>query len=555
MSSIYALTVARQTLVYLLPEFLIIAAGIAMMTAGAFVRWPRGTWAALAALTLTAALALVFGLPVATPDLYSSVVAADAFSTFMRLGILVGGLILLGLAHDQVDDARAPEFFGALLLLHAGAMLVATANEMVFLFAGLELVSIPTYLLLYLSRRTEVTQEAAIKYFFLSIFASALLLFGMAYLYGLTGISNLKAISYIVHWKSGAMNLPQPQLATVALVFVLGGLGFRIAAVPFHFYAPDVYQGSPTIVAAMLAWIPKVVGFAAIIRLLTPVFGWEHIPGEVSNLADSSGKALWLTTILAIITMTLGNTVALAQHNLKRLLAYSSIAHAGYMLIGVAAAFRNGVGGPENVLGADSVVYYLATYGLMTLGTFGVLMALDSKDRPIRNIDDLSGLGHTNTWAALALGLCLFSLAGIPPLAGFWGKFRIFQAALDAAHGGDAPTFQLLTIVGAINAAIGAYVYLRLIYTVFLKQPVDGSATPVCQGGLPTKLALAACAVLSLVLGLLPGVVSQASSRSGRAAVALPSPLYTAGRLLADRAVPLAPAVVQGASASAVAGH
>ena len=544
MSSIYALTVEKQTLVYLLPECLIIFAAIAMMTAGAFVRWPRRTWATLTAMVIGVALVIVSALPVPDPDLYSSVVAADAFSAFMRLGILLGGLILLGLAHDQVDDARAPEFFGAFLMVHAGAMLVATANEMVFLFAGLELVSIPTYLLLYLSRRTEVTQEAAVKYFFLSVFASGLLLFGMAYLYGLTGISNLKALAFVTHWKSGAMNLPQPQFATIALVFVLAGLGFRIAAVPFHFYAPDVYQGSPTIVAALLSWIPKVVGFAAILRLLTPVFGWEHIPGEVSNLATGSNKALWLTMVLAVITMTLGYTVALAQDNLKRLLAYSSIAHAGYMLIGVAAAFRNGVDGPESVLGADSVMYYLATYGLMTLGTFGVLLALDSRERPVEKVDDLAGLGRTNFWAALALGLCLFSLAGIPPLAGFWGKFRIFQAALDAAHGADAGTFQFLTIAGAINAAIGAYVYLRLIYTMTFKEPV--APAPSCRGSWPTSLAIGACASLSLVLGLLPGLISEASSRSGAAVVALPSPVRTGGGVLAKRSAP-ATTVVQGA--------
>ena len=522
MSSIDALTVAKQTLVYLLPEILIMLTAIVMMTAGQFVRWPRRSWAAVASVALCLGIGLVAALPIAEPDIYSSVVAADAFSSFVRLGILLTGLILLGLAHDQVDDERAPEFFGALLLVHAGAMLVASANEMVFLFVGLELVSIPTYLLLYLSRKTEVTQEAAIKYFFLSVFSSALLLFGMAYLYGLTGISNLKALAYVVHWKGGAMQLPQPQFATVALVFVLAGLGFRIAAVPFHFYAPDVYQGSPTIVTAMLAWIPKVVGFAAIVRLLTPVFGWEAVPGEVSNLARVSDKALWITWVLAVATMTLGNTVALAQDNLKRMLAYSSVAHAGYLLIGVAAALRNGAGGPESVLGADSLVYYLATYGVTTLGIFGVLLALDSRERPVETVDDLAGLGRTNPTAALILGVFFFSLAGIPPLAGFFGKFRIFQAALDAAHGADVWTFQTLTVIGVINAAIGAYVYLRPVWTMTFKDPVG--VPPKEHAGWPTVLAIFACAGLSLALGFLPGL-SDATERSGAASIALPSPL------------------------------
>jgi NADH-quinone oxidoreductase subunit N len=526
MSPIDPVTVAKQTLVYLLPEILIIAAATAVMTASPFVRWPRRTWAALSGLVLLVAVALVCTLPSPKPDLYSSVVAADAFSTYLRLGILLAGLIILAMAHDQVDDDRAPEFFGGLLMIHAGAMLVATANEMVFLFVGLELVSIPTYLLLYLPRRTRVTQEAATKYFYLSIFASALLLFGLAYLYGLTGISNLKALSYVVHWKANAMQVPQPLFASIALVFVMAGLGFRIAAVPFHFYAPDVYQGSPIVMAALLSWIPKVIGFAAIIRVLTPAFGYEPLAGVVSNLATSSDKALWLTWVLAVVTMTLGNTVALAQDDLKRLLAYSSISHAGYLLIGVAAAFRNGADGPENVLGADAIVFYLATYALMTLGAFGVILALHSPERPVEKVDDLAGLARTRPWAAWALGCCLFSLAGIPPLAGFWGKFRIFQAALDAAHGADAQAFQLLTVIGVINAAIGAFYYLRILIAMTFREPAG--APPAHRAGWPTVLAVGACASLSLVLGLFPGPLSEVARQSGEAAMALPSPLVEA---------------------------
>ena len=184
------------------------------------------------------AILLLFFLRDVTPDPYSAVFLNDAMSGYARLGFLLGALVLLGLAHGQVDDARSAEFYGCLLMLHAGAMLVAGANDLVFLFVGLELVSIPTYLLLYLSRRDKTTREAATKYFFLSIFSSALLLFGFAYLYGLAGVSNLKALAYLVHWHSNNLPLPQPQLATIALIFVVAGLGFRVAAVPFHWYAP-----------------------------------------------------------------------------------------------------------------------------------------------------------------------------------------------------------------------------------------------------------------------------------------------------------------------------
>ena len=240
------------------------------------------------------------------------------------------------MAHDQVDDARAAEFFGALLMINAGSMLVASANELVFLFVGLELVSIPTYLLLYLSRRDAEHAGGGDQ-----VFLPEHLLVGPAALRpgvplrpdrreqpegpGLPGLTR----------RSAGL---QPQLGLIAVVFVMAGLGFRVAAVPFHFYAPDVYQGSPTILAALLAWVPKAIGFLAIIRTLTAVVS---VAGREDPLSQ---KAMMLAWVIAAVTMTLGNTVALMQENLKRLLAYSSIAHAGYLMIGVAVAFRNAPG-------------------------------------------------------------------------------------------------------------------------------------------------------------------------------------------------------------------
>ncbi len=472
-----ALLVARQTLLVLMPELLMLSVATVMMTAGAFTPWPRRVWAIASAGTMVGAIVLLIALRTTTTDVYSAVAINDALSGYGRLGFLLAGLILLGLAHDQVDDARAAEFFGAILMIHAGAMLVASANELVFLFVGLELVSIPTYLILYLPRRTATTQEAATKYFFLSIFSSGLLLFGLAYLYGLAGVSNLKALSYLIHWGGNSLwFVPQSELATVALVFIMAGLGFRVAAVPFHWYAPDVYEGSPTVVAALLSWVPKGVGFLAIIRLLTSVFGWERGLTNaltISNLEHVSDKAAFLAALIAIVTMTLGNTVALRQENLKRLFAYSSIAHAGYLMVGVAAAFRNSTPDGVSSLGVEAIMLYLATYALMTLGAFGVIIALSTKDRPIETVDDFSGLALTNPLAALAMGLCLFSLAGVPPMAGFYGKFWIFSSALAVAHGPDARGFQALAIIGVLNAAVGAYYYLRILMKMVFSPPPD----------------------------------------------------------------------------------
>jgi NADH-quinone oxidoreductase subunit N len=505
-----ALSIAQRTLLVLLPEFLILATAIVMMTAGAFVRLPRRVWALAAAGGLVAALvALVALRGTGTAEiLHGAVVLNDALAGYTRLGFLVTGLLLLAMAHDQVDDARAAEFFGALLMVHAGAMLVATANDLVFLFVGLELVSIPTYLLLYLPRRNRLTQEAATKYFYLSVFSSGLLLFGLAYLYGLTGVSNLKALGYILQ---NAPTAAPRSFGLIAALFIVAGLGFRVAAVPFHFYAPDVYQGSPTIIAALLAWVPKGVGFVAMIRVLTAVMGGAN---------PMTDRVVLLAWVVAVATLTLGNTVALWQDDLKRLLAYSSIAHAGYLMIGVAAALRNGPADAPAYLGTQGIIFYLAAYGLMTLGAFGVILALHTPERPVERVDDLNGLSQTRPLAALALALCLFSLAGVPPLAGFWGKYYVFAAALSAGGPADTRMFQVLTVIGVLNAAIGAYYYLRLIVAMYLRPPVGEPVAP--RAGLTTSLAVGACAFLSLALGFFPNPIARASREAAVAATAQP---------------------------------
>ncbi len=449
-----AIESARQTLLIVLPELLILLSAIVMMTAGAFVKYPRRYYSIASAITLVVAMITLILLPKldGSPngDPYGSVAINDALSGYGGLFFCLTGLIILAMAHDQVDDARAPEFFGSILMIHAGAMLVASANELIFLFVGLELVSIPTYLLLYLSKRTGATQEAATKYFFLSIFSSGLLLFGLAYLYGMIGISNLKALAYLgqAHDPMSMPGMPHPIVGLIALVFVMAGLGFRVAAVPFHFYAPDVYEGSPTFLAALLAWLPKAVGFVAILRTLTAVIPTDVLPP--SNRLTM--QAIYLTSIIAVATMVLGNTVALAQTNLKRLFAYSSIAHAGYLMIGVAVAFRN---------------------------------------------SDIAGLAKSQPILAAAMAIFLFSLAGIPPLAGFWGKFNIFVAAYSAGNADDAWIYQTLSVVGVISAAIGAAYYLKIVAAIYLRDTVGKPLSPRLTW--PIMTAIGACSTLTLL--------------------------------------------------------
>ncbi|CAN5622112.1 NADH-quinone oxidoreductase subunit N [soil metagenome] len=506
-----ALETTYRTFQILLPEILVVLTAVAMMTGGAFGRLPRKVWCLMAVGGLVAGLIALFFLRHTTTDPYTAVALNDEFSGYARLVLLLSGLLLLAMAHDQVNDDRAAEFFGSFLLIIAGAMLVATANELVFLFVGLELISIPTYLLLYLPRRDSVTQEAATKYFFLSIFSSALLLFGLAYLYGLTGVSNLKALAYLMRAGGAILTDANVSLGMIAVLFVMAGLGFRVAAVPFHFYAPDVYQGAPTIVTAMLAWIPKAVGFLAMLRALTAVV-------SVSDELLTS-RAILLTWLLAVATMTLGNTVALMQDNLKRLLAYSSIAHAGYLLIGVTVAFAY-VGNP-NVLGPntgiEAILIYLVAYALMTLGAFAVILELNSGDRTVETVDDMAGLGVTRPGLALGMTLLLFSLAGIPPLMGFWGKFFLFYAAWGAETPSGLPSFRLLAIIGVLNAAIGAYYYLRIVMAMYLRSPQESASQP--RPGWPTVLAVGACSSLSLLLGLYLAPVQSASRASAVASM------------------------------------
>jgi NADH-quinone oxidoreductase subunit N len=522
-----ALQSVEQTLLILMPEILLLLAGIGMMTASPFVRLTCRSWCTLAAAALCIALTGLLLTARLQTDMYASVALNDSLGFYGRLTAVLTGMILLALAHEEPQDDRAGEFFGALLLITTGAMLVTTANELVFLFVGLELVSMPTYLLLYLSRRTTTTQEAATKYFYLSIFSSGLLLFGLAYLYGVAGVSNLKALAVL----SSLPGIPHPQLGLIAVIFILAGLCFRVAAVPFHFYAPDVYEGSPTVIAALLSWVPKAVGFVAMVRALTAVIS---VDGPDDPLVR---KAIMISWVVAVATMTLGNTVALLQNNLKRLLAYSSIAHAGYLMIGVTAAFANEPRSGTLYYGCEGIFFYLVAYALMTLGAFGVIIALRIGGRPVEAIDELAGLGSTQPLPALALAICLLSLSGIPPLAGFWGKLQIFAAALGASAEDNPGPFVLLTVIGVLNAAVGAYYYLRIVVLMYFRsarQKVE------VHGGWPVALAVGACSSLSLLLGLYPAPIARASRAAAVAAVAHPHPSLAIPHMAAQSEPPVA---------------
>jgi NADH-quinone oxidoreductase subunit N len=521
-----SLEVFRQTALILLPEFILLCVAMAIMTASAFVRRPRRYWCAITASAIAIAFLALASLMGKETDPYAAVALNDDLSFFARIVLLLTGAIVLALAHNEPSDERAGEFFGALLTMNAGAMVVAAANELVLLFVGLELVSIPTYLLLYLSRRNRATQEAAAKYFLLSIFSSGLLLFGLTYLYGTTGVSNLKALAYLF---DRLPDTPQFELGLLAVVFVLAGLCFRVAAVPLHFYAPDVYEGSPTVIAATLAWVPKAVGFLAIVRALTAVLAAK---GGVDQLVQ---KAIVLSWAIAAATMVWGNLVALLQNNLKRLLAYSSIAHAGYMMVGITAAFANDFHGSSTIYGSESVFFYLVVYALMTLGFFGVLIAVKFKNRAVETVDDLAGLGTTHPVWALGLTVCLLSLTGIPPLAGFWGKLAIFGSLLAAGERADSGFFLMLAVIGMLSAAAGAYYYLRVVVVMYFRPSKE---TIEVKGGWPVAAAVATCVILTVLLGLYSAPLTRAAHAAAESALShrRPAALPVASAVAGERA-------------------
>jgi NADH-quinone oxidoreductase subunit N len=531
--------VSIETVSYLAPEFTLILTATLIYLCGAFFpgddRWPgrRGT-TLLALLGLTIAAGALWcqystrfwqaeaHAPQAVVALGGTALVGDLLGQYLRwLTLAVGFLFVLQTAKSSPQGC-GPEYTGTLLMALAGTMIATTARDLVLLFLGLELLSIPTYVLLYLGRNDAESQEATVKYFFLSILSSAVLLYGFSFLYGVSGSTDLAVVRE-------ALSLPLEKLgggrllSLVALVLLVAGLGFRITAVPFHFYAPDVYQGTTHANAAVLAVLPKIAGFVALVRIVTVAM----------PTADAFGWRLAL--ILALMTMTLGNTLALWQDNLRRLFAYSSIAHAGYMLIGLTVGFA--LLGRKDAAAFDGVgalLFYLVVYAIATAGTFAAFVFLGSPERPINHVDELAGAGRTHPTAALVLAIFMFSLAGIPPLAGFWGKFTLFSGAVESAlsipiestepgAAGLRNWLFALVVVGALNAAVAAAYYLRIIATLYFR-PV--SAPLRGQGGAGAAAAMIIAALLVVAVGLCPSAFitgATAASQSAFAPAAKPA--------------------------------
>lgn len=415
---------------------------------------------------------------------------ADGLTVFLSMIILVAAILSVLVSANFIEyyEERVPlgEYYILLAFSIVGALLVASAGDLIMIFIGLELSALATYVLTAYARRRVESVEGALKYFLLGIFASAILLYGMAWAYGLSGSTDLDGIrAGISEAVAGDDYLEASVL--LALLLLVVGLGFKIAAVPFHMWTPDAYEGAPTPVSAYMSVIPKVAGFAALIRIL------------VQGLGPISDDWKWLIAGLAFLTMALGNVVALTQRNVKRMLAYSSIAHTGYMMVGL-AAYREG-SALTNTLGSDgitSLLYYMFAYAFMNIGAFAVLTWLEARGSGVM-LDDLNGLANTNPLAAAAMAIFMISLMGIPPLLGFYAKYYVIVAAMQA-------DMLWLAIVIVLMSALSAYFYLRVVFVMYF-----GSAPEVAsekRPALQTNL-LNAALVLMVVGNLALGLFSQ----------------------------------------------
>lgn len=444
-------------------------------------------------LFLSAALSVAVWLvgPERLPELalVKPYLVIDRFSLFFCLVLSLGGALSALLAAGYLPEHRIDraEFFPLLLLATVGAMGLAASGDLLAIFLSLETMSLGVYSLIGLRRGSLRAIEAALKYFLLGSFAAALQLFGFALLYGATGHTDLVSIGEAVRGFGEAGTELQTRTVVVALVLNLVGLGFKVSAVPFHMWTPDAYEGAPTPATSFMAVAVKSAAFAVLLRILLVAFGDERL------MSWGTG---WPPVIagLAALSMVVANVIAGRQESVKRMLAYSSIAHAGYVLVGVAAAVR------EPVEAQQSVLFYLLAYTVSTVGAFGALIACGSHGAEATSYEDLAGVGRRHPAAALAFTVFLVSLAGIPPTAGFFGKLYVFRAAVDAQ-------LYALAVLGLVNSVIGAYYYLKVLVYLYMREPAPGApvAVPMRSGLVVSALVIAA--VLVVALGLTPSDV------------------------------------------------
>ncbi len=496
----------------LLPFAIVVGVAIAIILMDLF--WPKrdnlimaaglgGLLVALAATVLIGPLpgdwgALPEGGSIGDPALYTR----DLLTALLDTVLISIGLLTLLFAPDYLVPRKLPlaEFAATLLFAVSGGMLIAGGQDLLILFIGLELLVLPGYLLAGFAKRDGLSTEGAIKYFLLGSFSSAILLFGMAFVLGFTGSTQLGGIAdQLASVISGDQSLPLALAMGLALLTV--GVLFKIAAVPFHYWTPDAYQGSPTPVTGYLSVGPKIAAFALILRIF--VEGLEPLRGEWALILG----------VVAAITMTVGNLAALGQDNIKRMLAYSAIAHTGYIMVGL-VVFATAESQAVAADGIQGVLFYSVAYAFMNLGAFAVVAALQRRPGVTSQISTFAGLGYRAPLLALTMTVFLLSLTGIPPLAGFFAKAIVVLGALEVGGG-----VTILAVLIMLNAAMAAFYYLRVVVYMYMRKP-DDDVAEVSVGSL-TRVGLIAAATMTILIGLIPPVTQAVLDWTEAAANAL----------------------------------
>jgi NADH-quinone oxidoreductase subunit N len=462
------------------PEIIVAVGALVLLMVGAFTgkRATNIVGTGAFAILLVALIAVAF-LPASKNTILGGAFIADGFAKYMKALVLIGSAAALALSSDFMEREGFIRFeFPVLILLSTvGMMMMVSANDLISLYLGLELQSLAAYVVASIHRDDARSTEAGLKYFVLGALSSGMLLYGASLIYGFTGTVSFPAIAEVVRGEA-------PIGLILGIVFVAAGIAFKLAAAPFHMWTPDVYEGAPTPVTAFFATAQKVAAIAIAVRIFLGAFpdvlhAWQQI-----------------IIFIAILSMAIGSFAAIGQRNIKRLMAYSSIANVGYALIGLAA------GTPEGVQG---VIVYMAIYLAMTLGAFAVIIGMRRGDRYVETVDELAGAATTHPWRAFALAMMLFSLAGIPPLAGFFSKFYVFSAAIQSG-------LYTLAVIGVVTSVVGAFYYIRVVKVMYFDEP-----KPAFERMAPgAEAVLIACSVVVTLFWLLPGPLVHSAAAAAR---------------------------------------
>jgi NADH-quinone oxidoreductase subunit N len=470
---------ALPALLPALPEIVLALGAMALLMLGAF----RGehtavavSWLAIA--LLVAAGAITLWLPGGTLTTFGGSFIVDPFARFLKLLALTGsaGAILMSFDYLAVEKQQRFEYPILILLSTTGMLMLISAADLIALYLGLELMSLALYVVAAINRDSARSSEAGLKYFILGALSSGMLLYGASLVYGFTGTVSFAGIA-----KAAS---PDSIGLVMGLVFLFAGFCFKVSAVPFHMWTPDVYEGAPTPITAFFAAAPKVAGIAMFVRATIVAF-----PGIVPEWQQ-------IVIFVSIASMALGAFAAIGQRNIKRLMAYSSIGHMGFALIGLAAATSDGI---------EGVLVYMAIYLAMTLGTFAVILSMRREGRMVEGISDLAGLARTNPTMAFFLAMLLFSLAGIPPLAGFFAKFYVFLAAIKAG-------LFVLAVIGVVTSVVGAYYYLTIVKIMYFDEPAKAFAPMPYE----LKIVLAVSGLFNLLFFVYPGPLIAAATAAAK---------------------------------------